>query len=463
MKNNQYCYLKRAHHNRIISALAISSLLFVVSGCDSTMKESKPTDSVANTTSNSDKSYLPDKAKSNADARADSPVDFIAADDSASTPDGIEKVTTANNQFAIAMYRQINGQTGQADDNVFFSPYSLSTAMAMLYAAAEGETKAQIQKTFYYPLMDILNPNSAALYNQFNKPNPDYKLATVNDLWMQQGLTPTKSYVDTVQRYYGGQVTNLDFKGSPDPSRLIINKKIAQHTNQLIPELLPKGSIKPITVAVLTNAVFFKGDWKVPFEVNTTTDQPFYNPMGTSSNVKMMQLQSYFRYNEDKQVQVVQLPYKGDNLSMLVVLPKSKDKAAMQQLVRDLSADKIKQWSKDLVGQEVNVHLPKFRLEAGYQMKDLLTDMGMPRAFQKGAGFNLFDNSPPIYVDDVYHKAVVIVDEKGTEAAAATGIVANATAASAPPPMFKADHPFVFMIKDNKTDAILFLGQVNKP
>lgn len=463
MKNNQYCYLKRAHRNRIISALAISSLLFVVSGCDSTMKESKPTDSVANTTSNSDKSYLPDKAKSNADARADSPVDFIAADDSASTPDGIEKVTTANNQFAIAMYRQINGQTGQADDNVFFSPYSLSTAMAMLYAAAEGETKAQIQKTFYYPLMDILNPNSAALYNQFNKPNPDYKLATVNDLWMQQGLTPTKSYVDTVQRYYGGQVTNLDFKGSPDPSRLIINKKIAQHTNQLIPELLPKGSIKPITVAVLTNAVYFKGDWKVPFEVDTTTDQPFYNPMGTSSNVKMMQLQSYFRYNEDKQVQVVQLPYKGDNLSMLVVLPKSKDKAAMQQLVRDLSADKIKQWSKDLVGQEVNVHLPKFRLEAGYQMKDLLTDMGMPRAFQKGAGFNLFDNSPPIYVDDVYHKAVVIVDEKGTEAAAATGIVANATAASAPPPMFKADHPFVFMIKDNKTDAILFLGQVNKP
>lgn len=462
MKNNQYCYLKKAHGNRIISALAISSLLFVVSGCDTTTKESKPTDSVANTSSNSDNPSLSDKNKNNSDYKAVSKDGFIAADDSASTSDGISQVINANNQFAIAMYQQINGQPDQADKNVFFSPYSLSTAMAMLYAAAEGETKAQIQKTFYYPSMDILNPNSAALYNQFNKPNPDYKLATVNDLWMQQGLTPTKSYVDTVKRYYGGQVTNLDFRGSPDPSRLIINKKIAQHTNQLIPELLPKGSIKPITVAVLTNAVYFKGDWKVPFEVDTTTDQPFYNPMGTSSNVKMMQLQSYFRYNEDKQVQVVQLPYKGDDLSMLVVLPKSKDKAAMQQLVRDLSADKIKQWSKDLVGQEVNVHLPKFRLEVGYQMKDLLTDMGMPRAFQKGAGFNLFDNSPPIYVDDVYHKAVVIVDEKGTEAAAATAIVVDAESASAPPPMFKADHPFVFMIKDNKTDAILFLGQMNK-
>ena len=446
-----------------MGALAVSSLLFVVTGCDSTMKGTKPTDSVVNTASNPEKSSLPDKAKSNADAQADSPVYFIAADASASTPDGIEKVTTANNQFAIAMYQQINGHTDQADDNVFFSPYSLSTAMAMLYAAAEGETKAQIQKTFYYPSMDILNPNSAALYNQFNKPNPDYKLATVNDLWMEQGLTPTKSYVDTVQRYYGGQVTNLDFESNPNPSRLIINKKIAQHTNQLIPELLPKGSIKPITVAVLTNAIYFKGDWKVPFEVQSTTEQPFYNHIGTSPNIKMMQLQEHFGYSEDKQVQVVQLPYKGDDLSMLVVLPKSKDKAAMQQLVQDLSADTIKQWSKDLVTQEVNVHLPKFKLEASYQMKNLLTDMGMPRAFEKGAGFNLFDNSPPIKIDDVYHKAVVIVDEKGTEAAAATGIVANATAASAPPPVFKADHPFIFMIKDNKTDAILFLGQVNKP
>ena len=463
MNNNQYCCPKKLYGNRVMGALAVSSLLFVVTGCDSTMKGTKPTDSVVNSPSNSDQSSLPENNKNNSDYKAVSKDGFIAADDSASTPDGIEKVTTANNQFAVDMYQQINGQPDQADDNVFFSPYSLSTAMAMLYAAAEGETKAQIQKTFYYPSMDTLNPNSAALYNQFNKPNPDYKLATVNDLWMQQGLTPNKSYVDTVQRYYGGQVTNLDFESNPNPSRLIINKKIAQHTNQLIPELLPKGSIKPITVAVLTNAIYFKGDWKVPFEVQSTTEQPFYNHIGTSPNIKMMQLQEHFGYSEDKQVQVVQLPYKGDDLSMLVVLPKSKDKAAMQQLVQDLSADTIKQWSKDLVTQEVNVHLPKFKLEASYQMKNLLTDMGMPRAFEKGAGFNLFDNSPPIKIDDVYHKAVVIVDEKGTEAAAATGIVADATAASAPPPVFKADHPFLFMIKDNKTDAILFLGQVNKP
>ena len=464
MKNNQYCYPKKLYGNRVMGALAVSSLLLIVSGCDSTIKESKSTDSVVNSPSNSDQSSLPENNKNNSDYKAVSKDGFIAADDSASTPDGIEKVTTANNQFAVDMYQQINGQPDQADDNVFFSPYSLSTAMAMLYAAAEGETKQQIQKTFYYPSMDILNPNSAALYNQFNKPNPDYKLATVNDLWMEQGLTPTKSYVDTVQRYYGGQVTNLDFESNPNPSRLIINKKIAQHTNQLIPELLPKGSIKPITVAVLTNAVYFKGDWKTPFNIQSTSEQPFYNHVGTSPNIKMMHTQADFGYSEDKQVQVVQLPYKGDDLSMLVILPKSKDKTAMQQLVRDLSADKIKEWNKDLITQEVNLHLPKFKLKERYDMKDMLSDMGMPIAFnQDKATFKLFDQPLSTWIDEIYHQAVVIVDEKGTEAAAATGIVVSTESASAPPPVFKADHPFLFMIKDNKTDAILFLGQVNKP
>ena len=457
MRNNPYHCLKIAHHRRVISALVVNSLLLVVTGCDSSSKETKPTVTINNTAANLDKPSLLDK--NNSDYQAVSKDGFIAADDSASTPEGVKKVVDANNQFAIDMYQQINGQPEQADKNVFFSPYSLSTAMAMLYAAAEGETKQQIQKTSHYPTMPILNPNSAALYNQFNRPNPDYKLATVNDLWMEKQLTPTKAYVDTVQRYYGGQVTNLDFENSPDPSRLIINKKIAQHTNQLIPELLPENSIQSDVVAVLTNAVYFKGDWKMPFEANSTTEQPFYSLMSKVSDVKMMNMQADFGYHEDKQVQVVQLPYKGDDLSMLVILPKSKGKARMQ----DLSADKIKEWNKDLVTQEVNLYLPKFKLAERYDMKALLSAMGMPSAFQNKARFKLFDEPLQVKIDDVYHQAVVIVDEKGTEAAAATAIVAvNASAPINQPVEFKADHPFIFLIKNNKTDAILFLGQVNK-
>ena len=435
-------------NSQLVSVLAISSLLLIVSGYDSTIRNNTVSTVTDMVTPN------PPTFKNHAPS--------IEAKTLTPTPEGIAEVVTANNQFAIDIYQQINGQTEQVDENVFFSPYSLSTAMAMLYAAAEGETKAQIQKTFHYPTPAILNPNSAALYNQFNKPNPDYKLATVNDLWMQQGLTPTKSYIDTVRRYYSGQVTALDFEGSPDPARQTINKKIADKTKQMIPELLPKGSIKSDTAVVLTNAIYFKGDWTMPFTAERTSAQPFYNAIGRASTVQMMQQQSYFDYYEDKHIQVVQLPYKGDDLSMLVVLPKLNHKLAMQQLAKRLSATKIKQWSAGLVRQEVDLQLPKFTLDARYQMKTLLADMGMPKAFNNGAEFNLYADGPPIKLDEVYHQAVVTVDEKGTEAAAAAGAVGMYVGMSYPVE-FKADHPFMFVIKDNKTDAILFLGQVNKP
>ena len=448
MQNDPLRYFKYTAHNCVISVLAITSLLLMVTGCDSTIKKKSTvavTDTIPRNQPTINHQAPPIEAKA-----------------LTSTPEGIAEVVTANNQFAIDMYQQINGQPDQADKNVFFSPYSLSTVMAMLYAAAEGETKAQIQKTFHYPAPAILNPNSAALYNQFNKPNPDYKLATVNDLWMQQGLTPTKSYIDTVQRYYSGQVTALDFEGSSDSARQTINKKIAEKTKQLIPQLLPKGSIKSDTAVVLTNAVYFKGDWTMPFTAERTSAQPFYNAIGRASTVQMMQQQSYFDYYEDKYIQVVQLPYKGDDLSMLVVLPKLNHKLAMQQLAKSLNATKIKQWSAGLVRQEVDLQLPKFTLDARYQMKTLLGDMGMTKAFNNEAEFNLYADGPPIKLDEVYHQAVVTVDEKGTEAAAAAGAVGMYVGMSYPVE-FKADHPFMFVIKDNKTDAILFLGQVNKP
>ena len=448
MDKKHHWLFKDMSYKSAVSTLAIGSLLLVISGCDNTVRNHR-TAGVTDTVIHNQPAIN----------NQTPPIEVKALP---STPEGIAEVVTANNQFAIDMYQQINGQNKQTENNVFFSPYSLSTAMAMLYAAAEGETKAQIQKTFHYPAQAILNSNSTSLYNQFNQSNPDYKLTMVNDLWMQQGLTLTKSYVDTVQRYYSGQVTALDFEGNSDPARQTINKKIAERTKQLIPELLPKGSIKSDTAVVLTNAVYFKGDWTMPFTAERTSAKPFYNAIGRASTVQMMQQQSYFSYYEDKHIQVVELPYKGNDLSMLVVLPKLNHKLAMQQLAKSLSATKIKQWSSGLVRQEVNLHLPKFKLDARYQMKTLLSDMGMPRAFNNGAEFNLYADGPPIKLDEVYHQAVVIVDEKGTEAAAAAGAVGMYVGMSYPVE-FKADHPFMFMIKDNKTDAILFLGQVNEP
>ena len=448
--------IKIMTNKHIARSLALSGLLLVITGCNNSLVNTKAAQPVINIPA------LPDKTTGQADSKADSKDDHTAADDSASTSEGISAVVNANNQFAVTMYQQLNGQSKQVDANVFFSPYSLTSAIAMLYAAAEGNTKAQIQNTFYYPSLPILNPNSAALYNQFNKPSPNYKLNTINDLWLQQGRTPNQAYIDTVKRYYGGQVNTLDFKNNTETSRQMINEKIAKHTNQMIPELLSKESTQPSTSAILTNAVYFKADWSSRFWVSG--DMPFHYFNGTSSDVDMMFQNTEFRYSEDEQVQVVELPYKGIELSMLVVLPKSKEPLAMQTLIKNLSTTQITDWTKRLKQQDILLNLPKFKIDEGYPMKAVLTDMGMPSAFGNQAKFNVFADSSPIAIDDIHHQAVIDVNEIGTEAAAATGVVAVDISGSMHPPVaFKADHPFMFMIKDNKTDAILFLGQVNKP
>ena len=447
--NNQYVY-EKSTSKLIMGMFALGSLI-AMSGCNSSLINSQPMQVVNN-------KPIASKTENASPPKTDK--DYVAADDSAATADGISQVVSANNQFAIELYQQINKQPKQLDKNVFFSPYSLSTAMAMLYIAAEGETKQQIQKTFHYPPLAILNPNSAALYNQFNKPNPNYDLSTVNNLWMRQDLSPSQTYLDTVQRYYGGQVTNLDFKNSPESSRQIINKTIAKHTKQMIPELLAKGSIESSTATVLTNAVYFKSEWAKPFGVQGGT-RPFHNLDGTMSSQEMMYKTAYFDYMENEHIQMVELPYKSNDLSMLIILPKSKEPAAIQKLVADLNSNQVSQWTKQLENQEIFLVMPKFKLQESYSMKPILANMGMPIAFDSRANYSLFNDKLPLKVDSVIHKAVVEVDEKGTVAAAATGIGVQLVMATHKAEI-TADHPFMFMIKDNKTDAILFLGQVNK-
>lgn len=447
--NNQYVY-EKSTSKLIMGMFALGSLI-AMSGCNSSLINSQPMQVVNN-------KPIASKTENASPPKTDK--DYVAADDSAATADGISQVVSANNQFAIELYQQINKQPKQLDKNVFFSPYSLSTAMAMLYIAAEGETKQQIQKTFHYPPLAILNPNSAALYNQFNKPNPNYDLSTVNNLWMRQDLSPSQTYLDTVQRYYGGQVTNLDFKNSPESSRQIINKTIAKHTKQMIPELLAKGSIESSTATVLTNAVYFKSEWAKPFGVQGGT-RPFHNLDGTMSSQEMMYKTAYFDYMENEHIQMVELPYKSNDLSMLIILPKSKEPAAIQKLVADLNSNQVSQWTKQLENQEIFLVMPKFKLQESYSMKPILANMGMPIAFDSRANYSLFNDKLPLKVDSVVHKAVVEVDEKGTVAAAATGIGVQLVMATHKAEI-TADHPFMFMIKDNRTDAILFLGQVNK-
>lgn len=386
-------------------------------------------------------------------------------DDSQSSTEGVEIVVNGNNKFALTLYQHLLNNQDKPQDNIFFSPYSLSTAMAMLYTGAEGETKQQIENTFHYPALTTLNPNSAYLYKQFNSPNSNYKLATSNALWLQQGMSPKPDYANTIRTYYGGDISNLNFANKPEGARKTINQTIAEQTNQMIQNLLAPGSINNQTRAVLTNSVYFKGDWKSPFNSDTTRRAPFYTFDGKSIEVDMMSQHNQFAYMENDQAQMIKLPYKGEDLSMLIILPKSRLVADMQQLVNELTPDMLSTWENKLSNQSVELALPKFKLAEDYKLKPLLSKLGMPKAFGPQAELFLFRNqadSSNLAIDEVIHKAVVEVDEKGTEAAAATAI--SVTVTSMPQyQSFIADHPFMFLIKDNQSNTILLLGQVNKP
>lgn len=374
---------------------------------------------------------------------------------------GIKQVAEANNQFAIDMFQQLYKEDSKINDNVFYSPYSLSTAMAMIYDAAAGQTQAQIRQTFHYPELSVLHNSSAQLHQHFNQPNKPYRLMTNNGLWLQQDLQPNPAFINNVTNYYGAAITPLDFKNQPEASKNFINQKIANQTDDMIKELLPNDSIESDTVSVLTNAVYFKGDWTSPFRLEYQPET-FYTFDQKNPKLTMMSGNRVINYFENDTVQMAEIPYKGDDLSMLVILPKDKTAQGLKRLVNDLSTTRINGWLANTSVEETAIKLPKFKLEKSYKMKDALSQMGMPIAFSNAADFNIFNNAAKLSIDGIFHKAVIQVDEKGTVAAAATGMDVVLVMDSHTAELI-ANHPFVFIIRDKKTNTFLFIGQVSQP
>jgi len=369
-------------------------------------------------------------------------------------------VIDANNQFAFDLYSRYKSQDG----NIFFSPYSISTALAMTYEGARGKTADEMQAVFHFPKDDTLRRNSfLELYNGINIKDKPYTLKTANALWAQKDYTFLDSYFSLVKRYYGGNVTNLDFAGQTEESRLTINRWVEEQTDNKIKDLIPKKNIDSLTRLVLTNAIYFKGLWAKQFDKAKTVEKDFEVSPGKTVKAMMMSLtgeEAVFKYAEKEDLQVLELPYKGEELSMLVLLPK---KGGMDSFETALNAQKISELRKSLYKQRVDVYLPKFKFETKYFMKDTLIEMGMPTAFSMGADFSGMTGNNDLYIDKVIHQAFVEVNEEGTEAAAATAVVMRLK--SMPPRMniFNADHPFIFAIQDRATGNILFLGRVSEP
>jgi serpin B len=326
-----------------------------------------------------------------------------------------------------------------------------------------------MQQVLHFQENDLDRRSSfASFYNTINAGNKEYQLSTANALWAQKDYPFLEEYLKVNKQYYSAKVTNLDFKTKTEESRQTINKWVEEQTNNKIKNLIPQGNIDPMTRLVLTNAIYFKGDWKLQFDKTKTKKEDFKVNETKTVQADMMRLKEgkeKFNYGENEQLQIIELPYKGEKLSMLVVLPKESN---LQGIEEELNSEKLSEWKKLLTKKEVYVYLPKFKFETKYFMAENLSKMGMPTAFSSDADFTgMIDankTDEKLYISSVIHQAFVQVDEEGTEAAAATAVIMKVTSAGPMEiPEFRADHPFIFIIQENSTDSILFMGKVVDP
>jgi serine protease inhibitor len=382
------------------------------------------------------------------------------ANDTGSTQQGIQEVVNANNKFAFELYSELNKAS---DSNIFYSPYSISSAIAMTYEGAKGQTADEMKSVFHFPIRDILRSNFAAIYNDINKGNSAYELRTGNALWVQEDYPFLQDYTSSVEKYYGGKAANLDFIKETEKSRQTINSFIEEQTNNKIKDLIPSGFLNSLTRLVLTNAIYFKGTWEWEFDKSDTHEQDFKITPTNVVKTPMMYFdndKAKFNYADVDGLQILELPYKGEKISMLILLPTEN----LDAIESSLTAEKLEEWKSQMKEFKLDaIYLPKFEFDAKYFMKDTLSAMGMPMAFTwPGANFSGMDGTNNLYISSVIHQAFIKVDEEGTEAAAAAAIVTTFGSAG-PSNIFRADHPFIFIIQEKETGNILFLGRVIDP
>lgn len=380
-------------------------------------------------------------------------------EDAESTQQGIKDIANANNKFAFDLYFQLDEFE---NGNLFYSPYSISAALAMTYEGAKGKTADEMKSAFHFPESNTLGPNFAAIYNDINKGAKDYELRTGNALWVQQDFPFLADYKTRVEKYFGGKATNLDFVNESEESRQTINSFIGEQTNNKIKNLIPTGFLNKMTRLVLTNAIYFKGTWQWKFDTSDTRGSDFKITPTNIVKTPMMNMDpdgASFNYADAGDLQILELPYKGDEISMLVLLP-SENLDAIENTLTD---EKLNEYKSKMKKTNLDsISLPKFEFDTKYFMKDALSALGMPTAFSESADFSGMTGERDLFISSVIHQAYVKVDEKGTEAAAATAVDMR-TISFRPRIDFRADHPFIFLIQDKGTGNILFFGRMVDP
>ncbi len=375
----------------------------------------------------------------------------------------VRAVVEGGNQLAVDLYARL--RAGQAG-NLFFAPESLSASLAMVYAGARGETADQMAEVLHFRLVpEKLHPAFGELRRTWGVTGNDrgYRLNLANRLWSQEGLDFLPGLLAVTREQYGAQLAQVDFARQTEQAVARINSWVEERTQGKIRDLMPPGVLDAKTRLVLTNAIYFKGDWTVPFRETQTQVAPFHVSAGQQTDVPLMFCMGDVRYWAGEGLKVLELPYGKGDLAMLILLPDKIE--GLSTLEAKLTTDSLSRWQSGIRTQEVRVHLPRFRVSSQFQLAGVLKAMGMTRAFTPGeADLSGVSSDQSLFLSAVVHKAFVEVNEQGTAAAAVTGIESiKAAAPIAEPPVFRADHPFIFLIRDNRTESILFLGRFVNP
>lgn len=379
-------------------------------------------------------------------------------------PSPVASLADANNRFALELYKQGKDAPG----NFAISPYSVFSALAMTYAGARGQTETEMARVLHLPFDQAKNHAAAgalrtALLDAASAPG--CTLSVANRLWGQKGYDYLDSFLETTRAAYGAQLAPLDFQHEPGPARQQINDWTFQQTRGKIRDLLPEGSITKLTRLVLTNAIYMKAAWRKPFDASSTEDGPFHVTPTEEIKVPTMSQTCHYRYAHRDKVRILILDYAASRQSMVILLPDEID--GWRKLESDLTPGKVESWLDAVEDRDVALWLPRFHALADLELQTILSRMGMPSAFGSSgeADFSGINGKHDLFISAVVHKAVVDVEEKGTEAAAATAVVATLGLQVTPEDLvaLAIDHPFLFLIRDEATGCILFMGRVVNP
>lgn len=380
----------------------------------------------------------------------------------------LTELAAGNTAFALDLYQAIRA----TDDNLFFSPHSISIALAMTYAGARGETEREMAEALHYTLpqeqlhaafnaLELELAKRAEVDGEGEFPRKPFQLEIANSVWGQQGFEFLAEFLDTLAEHYSAGLRLVDFKNDPEGARATINDLVSEQTEDRIPELLPPDVIDDLVRLVLTNTIFFNASWQFPFDEGESRNENFHLLDGTDIQVAMMHLEEESRYARVGDVQAVELFYDGGEVSFVAIVP---DDGSFESFESEFDQETLSSVLGALERTTVELGMPKFEFKSDLDLKDALKTMGMVSAFEpKTADLSGMDAMTDLYISDVVHQAFVSVDEEGTEATAATGVVVSLTSAPAGPVELTIDRPFVFLIRDRSTDAVLFLGRVLDP